>query len=107
MTAPKPQWSPQISLGNVIQICILLVGLAGAWFAMDQRTNTAQLAAQKNAAELAQVELRVRSLETKNAADSEQLRTLQRDIADLKQGQRETNGLLRQLLQRGSLDQTR
>lgn len=65
------------------------------------------LAAQKNAAELAQVELRVRSLETKNAADSEQLRTLQRDIADLKQGQRETNGLLRQLLQRGSLDQTR
>lgn len=105
MTAPpKPQWSPQISLGNIIQIGLLLVGLVAAWITMEQRTDAAEAASKQNAAELVQIELRIRALETTNAADAEQLRSLQRDIAELKQGQRETNGLLRQLLQRGSLE---
>lgn len=100
----KPQITSHISLGNIIQIALIVVGLAGAWFTMEHRTEAAAAGLNKNSVELSQIEVRVRALETRAAADTEQLRTLQRDISELKQGQRETNGLLRQLLQRGSLE---
>lgn len=100
----KPQITPQISLGNIIHIAIILVAVVGAYFAINHRTETTQAAVLKNAEVLVQYELRLRALENKDAADSEQLRTLQRDITELKQGQRETNALLRQLLQRGALE---
>jgi uncharacterized coiled-coil protein SlyX len=100
----KPQITSQISLGNIIQIALILAGLTGAWFTMGHRTEATAAGMAKNAADLVQIEVRVRALETRAAADTEQLRTLQRDISELKQGQRETNGLLRQLLQRGALE---
>lgn len=100
----RPQFTWQISLGNALQLLtIAIIGL-GAWYAMSHQADTAAKGVTKNAADLVQIEVRVRALETRAAADSEQLRTLQRDISELKQGQRETNGLLRQLLQRGALE---
>lgn len=101
---PKPEITAQISLGNIIQIALIIIGAAGAYYTIEHRTEIARLGMEKNAAVLVQYELRIRTLENKDAADSEQLRTLQRDITELKQGQGETNALLRQLLQRGRLD---
>lgn len=100
----RPQFTWQISLGNALQLLSIAIIGIGAWYAMGHRAETAAVGVAQNAADLVQIELRVRSLETRAAADTEQLRTLQRDISELKQGQRETNGLLRQLLQRGALE---
>lgn len=101
----KPQITSQISLGNIIQIALILLGAAGAYWTIEHRTETTRLGMEKNAEVLVQYELRLRTLENKDAADSEQLRTLHRDITELKQGQRETNALLRQLIQRGPVEQ--
>jgi hypothetical protein len=100
----KPTLNSQISLGNVIQLVVLLVTILAGWFTIDQQSKSAAEAASENKDGLVKIEVRLRLLENKDAKDSEQLRTLQRDIAELKSGQKETNGLLRQLLQRGSTD---
>ena len=100
----KPTLNGQISLGNVIQLVVLVVAIVGGWVTIEQRSEAAVLAATQNKAELVEFELRIRTLENKDARDSEQLRTLQRDIGELKTGQKETNGLLRQLLQRRVID---
>lgn len=100
----KPTLNSQISLGNVIQLVVLLVTILAGWFTIDQQSKSAAEAASENKDGLVKIEVRLRLLENKDAKDSEQLRTLQRDIAELKNGQKETNGLLRQLLQRGSTD---
>ena len=43
---------------------------------------------------------RLRALETRSAVDGEQIRALRGDIEEIKQGQDQIEGLLRQLLQR-------
>ena len=99
----KPTISSQISLGAIIQIFVLVVTAFGFWFALKHQTETAASVAGSNTAQITLLETRVRVLETTSARDSEQLRTLQRDISEIKDGQREINRLLRQLMQRGSL----
>lgn len=100
----KPTLNGQISLGNVIQLAVLVFAIVGGWVTIEQRSAAAVLSASENKEELVKFELRIRTLENKDARDSEQLRTLQRDIGELKTGQKETNGLLRQLLQRRVID---
>ena len=97
----KPQISNQISLGNVIQILILLVGLAGAYYTLKATSDTASVAAVKNADGLEKLADRVQVLETRDAVNGEQISVLRRDIEEIKNGQRETNNLMRQLLQHG------
>lgn len=100
----KPTVTSQISLGNIIQIGVLLVGLVAGWFTMRNEVDAALNASGNNSAEISEMSERIRALETRSARDSEQLNTLRRDIGELKTGQREINGLLRQLLQRGAID---
>ena len=100
----KPILNNQISYGNILQLGLLLVALVGGWFTVRQQSEVAASAATSNTAQIVALEGRIRSLETRSARDSEQLRTLQRDIGEIKDGQREINGLLRQILQRGRID---
>ena len=96
----KPTFTTNISAGNIIQILVLIVSLTAGWFAMKNETSAAISKAVANAAELSDIDARVRVLERSDAQDSEQLRTFRRDIEEIKQGQRDMNNLLRQLLQR-------
>lgn len=58
----------QISLGNIIQIGVMLVGLGAAWATMDSRSTSTEAALSSAQSDLDNVEARVRSLETSTAA---------------------------------------
>lgn len=80
----KPTFSPQISLGNVIQIGIVLVAVIGAWFNLDNRV-------QNNATDLAtirqnQKEFRVttQALQIARARDDEKLANILLIVKDNK-----------------------
>ena len=100
----RPTISNQISIGNIIQIGAFVVAVVAAYYAIQYQAETASIAASKNTEQIASLEGRIRDLENRSARDSEQLRTLQRDIQEIKEGQREINSLLRQLPQRGAID---
>lgn len=100
----RPTINNQISLGNIIQFGALVAAIVTGWFAMQYQSEANSALAGKNSQEITLLETRIRQLENRSARDSEQLRTLQRDIGEIKDGQREINGLLRQLLQRGTID---
>lgn len=67
----KPQLTSQISLGNIIQITLILAGLTGAWFTMGHRTEASALGVSNNAAEIAEHDRRLRTLETSQARSEE------------------------------------
>ena len=106
----KPTISNNISLGNLIQIGALLVAGAAAWYGLKATSDTAAVAASENALAIEdlrdrvipRVADRVQSLETSYAVNGEQIRVLRRDIEEIKNGQREMNGLLREILNRGT-----
>lgn len=67
----KPVFQKQISLGNVIQIAVLLVGMSGAWFVMDNRsTNNADQITQTRVLVTA-LEVRLRTVENTQARSDE------------------------------------
>lgn len=67
----KPQITSQISLGNIIQIALILAGLTGAWFTMGHRTEATAVSAAENAAAIVENERRIRTLETSQARSEE------------------------------------
>lgn len=98
-----PTFNSQISLGNMIHIAVLLAAIAGGWFTLENKVSFAETRVTANQQALRDMQDRVRVLENKDAGDTEQLRTLQRDIAEIKEGQRELQRLIRQLLQRNAI----
>lgn len=78
----RPQFENKFSTGNVIQIVILVIsvagGVAGGWAIIDSRTTTNEGGIQTNAEDIqtsyenyVRLEARVRSLETYQARSSE------------------------------------
>lgn len=67
----KPQITSQISLGNIIQIALILAGLTGAWFTMGHRTEVTAAGMAKNASQIVENERRIRALETSQARSEE------------------------------------
>ena len=58
----------QISLGNAIQIVVLILGLGAAWATMDTRSAATEATLNTTRADFQNMESRVRALETSTAA---------------------------------------
>ena len=100
MTAPK--FTDNISLGNIIQVAVLLVAVSASFlFVQFQSAATAE-EAKKVVVEMNKLELRVRSLEVHEATGTERLQSVQRDVREIKQGLNENNSILRQLLRQNT-----
>ncbi|MEM9700235.1 MAG: hypothetical protein AAF943_15760 [Pseudomonadota bacterium] len=95
----RPIFNSQISLGNIIQLGLLLVAVVGGWFTLRAQTDMAARDVAANVVTIRDLNLRVRALETQSAGQNAQLSALQRDIGEIKDGQKEINALLRQILQ--------
>jgi len=63
----KPELTSQISLGNIIQITVILGGMTGAWFTMGHRIEATVQGVSNNAAVIAEHDLRLRVLENNEA----------------------------------------
>jgi len=63
----KPQLTSQISLGNIIQIALILAGLIGAWITMGHKIEASARGVSNNATAIADHELRLRTLENGEA----------------------------------------
>ena len=93
MTSPK--FSSQISLGNIIQVAILLVALAGGW-ALTQSSVAG------NTDRLTDHETRLRTLEQASSTMGADFRAMREALNDIKTQQQDNNRLLRQLLSQTS-----
>lgn len=76
MSDRTPTFSRNISLGNLIQILVVCVGFAAAWFAMDLRSqaNTSEIVAAR--LELKEIEERLRNVENDQARSDERYNNL-------------------------------
>lgn len=71
-----PKYTPQVSLGNLIQIAVIVLGIGGSWAAMELRSrmNEDRLAEIKMMS--ADLGLRVRLLESAKARDDERFASI-------------------------------
>lgn len=74
MTKPTFQW--QLSLGNVIQIAMLLVAGAVGWTTFDARIGANEKAIDTTAKDVVQMEARLRVQETNAARSDERLASI-------------------------------
>lgn len=61
-------FSNNVSVGNVIQIVVMVAGLGLAWGTMDARSNTTEESLKDTKSMVSSLEVRLRTLETSSAA---------------------------------------
>lgn len=95
MTAPR--FENVLSIGNILQIIVILVAMAIAWG--DAKSDIDALKASQAALAEAstQREIRLRSMEISASRADERIENVLRSMDELKAAQRETNNLLREL----------
>ncbi|MBR9764412.1 MAG: hypothetical protein GYB53_13020 [Rhodobacteraceae bacterium] len=81
--AGKPEFTPTISFGNLVQIVLILLGGAGAFYAMRAQTETNASEIARSAVELKEaraeqnrLEARVRALENEQARADERFSSI-------------------------------
>ena len=84
----------QVSPGLIIQIGVLAVGMASGWFTLQANVSSIN-------GDLADHEVRLRSLEQTTITQSADLRATAQTLNDIKGQLQENNRLLRQLLSQG------
>jgi len=67
----RPTFSPQISLGNMIQLVVLLVAIVGGWITLDNRVENNTKDLQKAQASQREIIQRLRMVETDIARSDE------------------------------------
>lgn len=67
----RPEFTPAISLGNLIQIAVLLIGLGGAWAVLSTNLDYQASRIAANSAAIREMETRVRTLEADAARADE------------------------------------
>lgn len=72
----RPEFTPAISLGNLIQIAVLLVGLGGAWAILSTNLDYQASRIAANSAAIREIEVRVRTLEANYARSDERYASL-------------------------------
>lgn len=72
----RPQYSPTINLGHLLQIGSLIVAVTGGYFMMDARTEANRMEITKLQASRQQDEVRIRTLETNAARSDERLQSI-------------------------------
>lgn len=99
-----PRFNNTFSLGNVIQIIILIVGIAGGWFTLKADVSSLRTEQQRLAAETSDTfkdhERRMRDVERITTTQSADFRAMNSTLRDIKAQQQENNRLLRQILSR-------
>lgn len=92
-----PRFENVLSIGNIIQIIVILVAMVVAW--SDARNEIGNIkAAQVSSIEhRAQMDARIRAMEMGAARSDERIENLLRSMDELKLAQRETNALLRRI----------
>jgi hypothetical protein len=92
-----PRFENVLSMGNIIQIGVILFAMAIAWG--DARGDITMLKNGQNDSiqQRAQIEIRLRAMEIATSRSDERIDNLLRSMDELKQVQRETNALLRQM----------
>ena len=67
----KPTFLNQISVGNLLQILVLLVGLTSAWFVMDTRSKINSGYISEIRTDVADLQTRMREVERSQARSDE------------------------------------
>lgn len=94
----KPEYKSQISLGNVIQVGMLVVALAGSWAFMQSTTSNNADEIDRLGEDVAEIEVRVRSVELSSQGGKASSEALAQAMERIERTQRENNALIRQLL---------
>lgn len=76
MSPQKPIFQNQISLGNLLQILVLVVGLAASYVVMDTRSKNNSENLQKVSTQLVSLELRLRKVEVDQARTDERFQSI-------------------------------
>jgi hypothetical protein len=66
----------QVSIGNLLQIAVMIIGVGLAWGVMSARADQAERDLSSAQSSLSQIEIRVRTLETSDARNDERLTTI-------------------------------
>jgi hypothetical protein len=90
----SPRFNTQISLGNIIQIALLLIAVAGGYVSLQDAVADGETVQRDH-------EARIRSLENASVRQGADFRAMNQTLRDIKDQQAENNRLLRQLLSRG------
>lgn len=72
----RPSFSPMISLGNVIQVVLLLLTVAGAWFTLDNRVSNNALSIEKMGGDHQDYSNRIRSIEKEQVRSDERFSSI-------------------------------
>ena len=66
----------QVSIGNLLQIAVMIVGVGLAWGVMSARADQTERDLSSAQSSLSSIEIRVRNLETSDARNDERLTTI-------------------------------
>lgn len=78
---PKPQFTPNISFGNVVQIALLAVGFGGGYAMIEESTSDNEAAIALAKSERGAMELRLRTLEMQQARADERFTSVMQSLA--------------------------
>ena len=76
MMAERPQFTATISLGNALQIAILLVGLGVGWMTIKAQGEANSSALATAAQDRSNMEIRIRALENQSARADERFTSI-------------------------------
>lgn len=91
MSMSPPKFTSQISLGNIIQGALLIVGCASAFAVLQAKSG-------ENERRIIEIERRVVNVEQSAVSLAVATATITANIEEIKRQQRENNELLRELL---------
>jgi hypothetical protein len=95
MTAPR--FENVLSIGNIIQIIVILVAMVIAWGDARNEIDVLKSAQAESLNHRAQLDARLRAMEMSSARSDERIDNLLRSMEEVKLAQRETNALLRRI----------
>jgi hypothetical protein len=89
----SPRFNTQISLGNIIQIALLIIAVAGGYVSLQDAVADGETVQRDH-------EVRIRNLENASVRQGADFRAMNQTLRDIKDQQSENNRLLRQILSR-------
>lgn len=92
---PSLKFNPQISLGNIIQISLLLIASVAGYVSLQDAVSDGEVVQKDH-------ETRIRHLENASTRQGADFRAMTTALQDIKSQQQENNSLLRQLLSRSA-----
>ena len=92
-----PRFENVLSIGNIIQIVVILVAMVIAWNDASNEIKNLKDGQSNSVEHRTQMDARIRAMEMTSARSDERITNLLRSMEEIKQAQRETNALLRRI----------